>query len=1200
VSLIAHRYEILTVLGEGGMGKVYHAKDTQTNMDVAIKIVDLDIKKAELIRKRFMSEITLLSKLEHPSIVRLHDFGVETSYMYYVMDLVKGKAITPTGPLTKMTPLLIQIADALSYIHSQGVIHRDIKPENILIVEEPEPKAVLVDFGIAKQLTSGFKVTSTGTILGTIGYMSPEQLMGVDVDYRSDLYSFGCVMYELATGKSPFLSPEVSQQISEILNERPRKPSLVNRAIPETFDGIVLKLLEKNPANRHKSALQLKEDLLKFAEGIKMDLSSGPSIQTTENPFIGREKELELFDKALRLAFSEKGSIITVCGQQGIGKSSLLNQFQSITFSKAAKFLYVDSTSENPAGTLLDQIALYCNPLTIDQSFIEKNADVIVLHSPVMATRLGIDKSKNSQVDRSSQTQSIVEIIEKVFENDTVVFAFDEVCDDFLGTVLKRIAKDIESKSIVILEAIENPASSLFTSVVKPENTLRLSPFGELEISKLTQEVCGKSIDYDSVSRIYRASMGNPLYVVELLKNHRKNIADAGEIPATIAELLRNKISDLTSDGFVLLKKIALLRKPFPLNDLQAIVRMPQERMEQALNLLSSKGLIIERFAGGRMVIKLTSQLLYQVVTEETQSGKTYSELATSLEIVASGKTTDYDSEIGEFFLLARQTEKGVDYLCRSAQKNSDQNNELAFFRDIEKIESVAQTLPNGNLKSKAYTMVLKSKRMRGDIQGVNFYINSLNKMFSYGLVPEEMLDDSQLEIAFAHLEADQLPNAFEMLEKVRLRNESKKLEPGIRYWKMLTQLYIRQDKPDLAEKPADKVVMLSYATEDKRQIASALAYKAVVTSRNNNHHEAIRILGEVKQISNQLGDLRMELRALVNLGGAYYESGDYDLTISTLEHANGIAQKLDANSIIIENMSWIINSCKMKGDYKYIREILSQMNEKLKTNPASIFLSDYYQHQAELSILDIDFDKAWQMTESLIDLSMKTNRPMLIRSALELRSNILFYQKKYSKALFECTKLEELYSTAEHEDVLIQNYLNCFLISRICSLAANFAAAKDSLMFGKKLLNSYKSAPDSHHCHARMVELELELRESMSILIKKRNSLQKKTDKNFIQFRQTVSNISDFLEELSDKGSRVTKQFLETTLLFLKAMRFSPEITHAFTQNQYHELADRANKYCEKCMMFYANTGINLHKERILLQNNDIAAQKSKLSDHK
>ena len=302
-------YEILEKIGSGGMGDVYRALDTRLDREVALKLVSESYLSGETphtptpggtpvlaSNARFQREARAASALNHPNICTIHDIGEQDGRPYLVMELLQGQTLKQyladrhILPAAELLSFARQAASALAAAHSRGIIHRDIKPANIFVVQPPGgvTHIKILDFGLAKRhadpmvaqapgtqngdfsATSAgshdVTLTNAGSTLGTIAYMSPEQAKGQQVDARSDLFSLGCVLYEAATGKSPFAGDSPAETFAALLMKDPLPASSVNPALPKDFDRILAKLLAKEKADRYQSANELLADLDTIAD----------------------------------------------------------------------------------------------------------------------------------------------------------------------------------------------------------------------------------------------------------------------------------------------------------------------------------------------------------------------------------------------------------------------------------------------------------------------------------------------------------------------------------------------------------------------------------------------------------------------------------------------------------------------------------------------------------------------------------------------------------------------------------------------------------------------------------------------------------------------------------------------------------------------------------------------------------------------
>src|SRR5215472_12136722 len=279
-------YKIVAPLGAGGMGEVYQARDTRLDRTVAIKVLNSTLVASPNLRSRFEREAKTISQLNHPNICTLYDVGHEDGTDYLVMEFLQGESLEERLkrgplPLKELVSIGCDIADALERAHRAGIVHRDLKPGNVMLTRTG---AKLLDFGLAKPSGSGAvgspsapllsaamtvnspspqqsPLTQQGALVGTVQYMSPEQIQGLEADTRSDIFAFGAMLYEMATGKRPFNGKSQIKVASAILEDEPQPVSEVVKTSPPALDRIVRTCLAKSPDERFQSALDVKLEL---------------------------------------------------------------------------------------------------------------------------------------------------------------------------------------------------------------------------------------------------------------------------------------------------------------------------------------------------------------------------------------------------------------------------------------------------------------------------------------------------------------------------------------------------------------------------------------------------------------------------------------------------------------------------------------------------------------------------------------------------------------------------------------------------------------------------------------------------------------------------------------------------------------------------------------------------------------------------
>ena len=273
------RYEVIGELGQGAMGVVYKARDPLIDREVAIKTINLSLAMEERdeYEARFYQEAKAAGRLSHPNIVTIYDVGRSEDIAYIAMEYLHGRELrdilneTKLLPVSEVLAIVIQVAQGLAYAHEHGIVHRDIKPSNVMIVRDSHAK--ITDFGIARMASAAVR-TQTGMVLGSPKYMSPEQVLGKEIDRRSDIFSLGVMLYEMLTGQVPFIGENVNAIMYQTLNSIPAAPSSANPAVPEMLDYILAKALAKDLDARYQNARDLADDLKACSDSLPRDAAA--------------------------------------------------------------------------------------------------------------------------------------------------------------------------------------------------------------------------------------------------------------------------------------------------------------------------------------------------------------------------------------------------------------------------------------------------------------------------------------------------------------------------------------------------------------------------------------------------------------------------------------------------------------------------------------------------------------------------------------------------------------------------------------------------------------------------------------------------------------------------------------------------------------------------------------------------------------
>ncbi|HET9532345.1 MAG TPA: serine/threonine-protein kinase, partial [Blastocatellia bacterium] len=294
---ISH-YEIIEQIGAGGMGEVYRARDTRLNREVAIKVLPANLSQNAEALARFEREARAVAALSHPNILAIHDFGNEQEVRFAVTELLEGETLRGRLSRSALTwreavEVGVAVANGLSAAHEKGIIHRDLKPENIFVTKDWRVK--ILDFGLARVKAASKQsvdttapvlpsITEPGIVMGTAGYMSPEQVRGEKVEAASDIFSLGCVLYEMVADRRAFAGETTAERMAATLRDEPPKLTDTGKQLPQALERVISRCLKKNAEERYPSARDLASDLKAMLSGAEISISPSASATARSRP----------------------------------------------------------------------------------------------------------------------------------------------------------------------------------------------------------------------------------------------------------------------------------------------------------------------------------------------------------------------------------------------------------------------------------------------------------------------------------------------------------------------------------------------------------------------------------------------------------------------------------------------------------------------------------------------------------------------------------------------------------------------------------------------------------------------------------------------------------------------------------------------------------------------------------------------------
>ncbi|HLA11415.1 MAG TPA: BREX system ATP-binding domain-containing protein, partial [Pyrinomonadaceae bacterium] len=778
---LSNRYDIKAELGRGGMGVVYRAFDPLLNREVAIKLIPPTLLSPET-EQRFQREAQLVAQMDHPAVVPIFDFGKHEGSLFFVMPVVQGTNLRwfeREGSLTlgEVLDIGIQVAEALEYSHSRGVIHRDIKPENIMVMREDNTRlrVRIMDFGLARGATES-RITKTGTIAGTLSYMSPEQVAATGIDHRSDIYSLGTVLYECLAGEPPF-SGELQSILYRIVHEIPQTPRSLGADISEDLEQAILNCIAKDPAKRPQRAGEVAEALRRSQARLnKSDLVRSVVLTRTLmlprvalSPFIGREKELAELQKRLNAAISGECQFVVVSGEPGVGKTRLLDEIENL--AKARKLLVlhgrtIEQDDAFPYQGFCEAIQEYFR--ITDTSSSPNNSvelsdvapDLVSLFpmlteiSEIRTAASG--DSKPSQIGGSQGPENRTQIFELLARTITrlaagkplILFLEDlhaaEISIEALQYIVRRLGP---TPTLIVgtyrsseVGSRNHPLTRMLDSFRGDRrfSAIALGPFSPSEHRLFLETLIGGPKLADSlVEKLYEGTEGNPFFTKELVRSlldsggiskdqtgawslGATTDLSAGELPATIQQAVEKRIERLPEDLREILAIASVIGKSFDSRDLEALAG--EKDIEDAIDRLIDEGLLEEEreSRGDRLtfVSGVVRDVLYGSISRRKRRSlhRKYAEV---VERRHGGRLERVYPQLVHHFSQGDVPDKTVEYGLRMAKAALDAFSPEEAARAARTVLEFLDDEWEGDpaLEGEARMLLAQAYRMAGDVE---------------------------------------------------------------------------------------------------------------------------------------------------------------------------------------------------------------------------------------------------------------------------------------------------------------------------------------------------------------------------------------------------------------------------------------------------------------------------------------------------
>ena len=704
------RYEVKRFLGEGGKKKVYLARDTTLDREVAfalIKTEGLD----ETSRTRIQREAQAMGRLgSHPHIVTVFDLGDEGDQPFMVTELMGGGDVegliedAPDHliPLEQTVKIAKETCRGLEFAHSRGIVHRDIKPGNVWITADGVAK--IGDFGLAVSLDRS-RLTQEGMMVGTVSYMPPEQAMGGEVTPRSDLYSLGAMLYEMVTGRPPFLGDDSVAIIGQHINTPPVAPTWHNGQCPRPLEALIMRLLAKDPSERPESATDVLSalDAVDLAEGVEQPADSVDAAHSLDSlaggVFVGRQREMGELKAALEDTLSGRGRLVTLVGEPGIGKTRTALELATYAGLRKAQVLWgrcYEGEGAPPYWPWVQAIRSYVRDVDPEQLRSEMGAgaaDIAEVVSDVREQLPGLESPPSLEPEqaRFRLFDSITAFLKSAGRRQPIVLVLDDLhwADQPSLLLLEFVARELANSRVLIIGTYRDMELSRQHPL---SHTL-----GELNRERLFQRVLLRGLDQGDVARfielasgvtpppgmleaVHRQTEGNPLFVTEVVRllvqdgeltqdqeGREGRDSWSVRIPEGVREVIGRRLDRLSERCNETLTIASVIGREFTLRQLSPLIEdMTEDRLLEVLEeALSAR--VIEELP--RMVgrYQFTHALIQETLSEElttTRRARLHARIAEALEEIYGDDAESHAAELAHHFVEAEGV-LGTDKLIR-------------------------------------------------------------------------------------------------------------------------------------------------------------------------------------------------------------------------------------------------------------------------------------------------------------------------------------------------------------------------------------------------------------------------------------------------------------------------------------------------------------------------------------------------------
>jgi len=885
------RYQVKRFLGEGGMKKVYLATDTLLDRDVAfalIKTEGLD----DVSRTRITREAQAMGRLgSHPHIVTVFDLGEEQTQPFMVTELMGGgdvegvieDAVDHKLSLEQAINITRETCRGLEFAHSRGIVHRDLKPGNVWLTADGVAK--IGDFGLAVAIDRS-RLTTEGMMVGTVSYMPPEQAMGGAVTPKSDLYSLGAMLYEMVTGRPPFLGDDSVAIIGQHINTPPVAPSWHNPQCPRPLEALILRLLAKDPAERPDSA----SDVLSALDGVDLtDVFVGEEDDAhaldslAGGVFVGRQREMGELKACLEDALSGRGRLVTLVGEPGIGKTRTAQELATYAGLRGAQVLWGRCYEEQgvpPYWPWVQAIRSYVREKDPEQLRSEMGAGAADIAEMVSDVKERLpDLGPPPQLDSPEQARfrlfdSISAFLKSASQKQPLVLVLDDLhwADQPSLLLLQFVARELGGARVLLVGTYrdmelsrQHPLAETLGELTRERLFQRvlLRGLSQQDVGRFVEVVTGIVPPSGLTQAVYTQTEGNPLFVTEVVRllvqegeltQERSGDRDSWtvRIPEGIREVIGRRLNRLSQRCNETLTIASVIGREFTLEQLKPLVDdTTEDRLLETLEeALSAR--VIEELTQAVGRYQFTHALIQETLTEEltlTRRVRMHARIAETMETMYGSEAEAHAAELAHHFAEAEAilgTEKLVKYSLLAGEKG------LASFAWEEALDHFQRGLS-----------VREGKKIDTQLAGLYF-----------GMGRAQAATFGRRQITMA---VDALSKAFEYYAELGEVDRA----VAVAEYPLYSPLGYRSGVTQLIARGLELV-----APDSHRAGNLYSRYGEYLQTEMGNYEEAQQAFKQALAIAQREGDTGLEMRTLVNVARAYTYQGRIQESIEKAQQA--------------------------------------------------------------------------------------------------------------------------------------------------------------------------------------------------------------------------------------------------------------------------------------------------------------------------